>query len=609
MSLRHPRLLIAAVAALLWSSSLYAGTTSECTNDSDCGEGPLGSCFVPRCIEGSCTEGPAPAGTLCGPLVECVGELSPGDCTDHFECDAFGGCQGIARPDGADCSNGCDNATCQSGACVAGTAVVCPESACNTVACVPFQGGCFESPPYGCINTPVADDTVCDDENDCTGGDVCQSGSCVGDSAVADGDPCGDQDTDTECDALDSCLSGNCEDNLAANGDPCGEAGTSLCNAADSCDGDGECLANLSECGFVTGGGTCLFDKYPEIGVCDGGKLDGSCCVVGEQESDCADAGGSCAANRDFRLVFTPDVSLWPAHKLNASNPGQYRYNVYAAGTAGETQTTSISIPFPFVTQGAVPVHVYDALGVANEEECFAFGDEVGGFSPIITAADWVEGGTNDSGVTCDQACGPLDGPNAARCTFEVEYEVPASGMAYIQVHLDYGLKGVFANGNPCDTLADRYDPSAPDGLGLRDALENNSTQDGPVRITSCQPYEFESVVDGQSTSGDTVWSVNEFKRVSGVLGLVAKSADGSGVAGATVELLRGGKTVSRTTTDADGYYLLAHRHKGKATSYTVRLVGATTLSQQVVLKANGRAEVNFDLTSSSATAKVSSGR
>ena len=101
--------------------------------------------------------------------------------------------------------------------------------------------------------------------------------------------------------------------------------------------------------------------------------------------------------------------------------------------------------------------------------------------------------------------------------------------------------------------------------------------------------------------------SGNEFKRIAGVLGLAGKSADGSGVAGATVELIRSGKVVAKATTDADGFYAIGYKHKGKAATFTVRFRGEATLTQNVTLKANGWAEVNFDLSTGAASSQFGS--
>jgi hypothetical protein len=68
--------------------------------------------------------------------------------------------------------------------------------------------------------------------------------------------------------------------------------------------------------------------------------------------------------NDQFKLVYTPDQNAQGSWKLNASNPGQYYYNVFYTGSGDEDIT--ITLPYPFVTQGAVPIHVYSDVGVAT---------------------------------------------------------------------------------------------------------------------------------------------------------------------------------------------------------------------------------------------------
>ena len=108
------------------------------------------------------------------------------------------------------------------------------------------------------------------------------------------------------------------------------------------------------------------------------------------------------------------------------------------------------------------------------------------------------------------------------------------------------------------------------------------------MRIADGQAYDFAHFVGSDPEGGDTVHSGNVFKRIAGVLGLAGKSADGSGVAGATVELIRSGKVLAKATTDADGFYAIGYKHKGKAATFTVRFRGEATLTQNVTLKANG---------------------
>src|SRR5262249_36953969 len=64
------------------------------------------------------------------------------------------------------------------------------------------------------------------------------------------------------------------------------------------------------------------------------------------------------APGKQFRLIFTPDVNAPSTYKLNSSNPGQYYYNAFFNdGTS--PSTIHLTIPYPFVTQGATPIHVY----------------------------------------------------------------------------------------------------------------------------------------------------------------------------------------------------------------------------------------------------------
>ena len=63
---------------------------------------------------------------------------------------------------------------------------------------------------------------------------------------------------------------------------------------------------------------------------------------------------------REFRLIFTQDPQNMPFSKQTASNPGQYFYNVVVSGTPGDNVNLTLTIPYPFVTQGARPIHLYD---------------------------------------------------------------------------------------------------------------------------------------------------------------------------------------------------------------------------------------------------------
>lgn len=122
-----------------------------------------------------------------------------------------------------------------------------------------------------------------------------------------------------------------------------------------------------------------------------------------------------------FRLRYTTDRSVF---KLNASNPGQFFYNVIYQG-AGNT-TLTLTLPYPFVTQGATPIHMYaDVMTSENAESfCFEPGTEISNRRTHVTLSDY--------------------SPRQFGSTTTVNVPLPSlpGGLAYINIHLDYGLKG-----------------------------------------------------------------------------------------------------------------------------------------------------------------------
>ena len=155
-----------------------------------------------------------------------------------------------------------------------------------------------------------------------------------------------------------------------------------------------------------------------------------------------------------------------------------------------------------------------------------------------------------------------------------------------------------------CDGNSDRYDAGGLDpDFGGWDALKNNETDDGPLALSNCKTYAF-SHDDGTAVFEDEVQSVNDFKRIAGGYGRVHYSDEGSGVQGLEVQLYRHstGEIVQVGTTGEEGFYTLVYKHTGAKEIYTVLLDNAG-MQQAVQLKANGWAEVNFDLFTQSASA------
>jgi hypothetical protein len=271
-----------------------------------------------------------------------------------------------------------------------------------------------------------------------------------------------------------------------------------------------------------------------------------------------------------FRLIFTPDVSSPGCYKLNASNPGQFYYNVFASGTPGGSLTFTVTLPYPFVTQGANPIEVYDGvdLQVSGGQTCLLPANKTFAGSQYVTLASY--GSTPVVGVT----------------TYDlvVTVPVPATGFVFLAIHLDYGLKGT--GGYNKDAISD----------GLDDAVACGTSA---VVIPDMQDYTFSVSGSGGLGGSSTVKSCNRFKRNPGVGGGVMNTLTdyrSPGVS-ATLKDSKGALLVSGVT-DEDGWYMLSYSHRGKeATFYvTVTPPGGRAKTQTIKLKANRYAEVNFTI-------------
>jgi hypothetical protein len=275
---------------------------------------------------------------------------------------------------------------------------------------------------------------------------------------------------------------------------------------------------------------------------------------------------------REFRLLFTPDVKQGPAYKLTASNPGQYYYNVFYVGDGAGTATISMTIPYPFVTQGAMPVHTYSAVEVVSINGLTCFSPTVEGLAYPIS-------------IELDSYAGTF----GTSTTISLTVDGLAEGdLVYANIHLDYGLK----------RGEDRYLPAANDGG--TDAVDSSDTTQ--VLIADHGEYIFSSQVDGQ-TGSDSVFNLNEFKKIPGVGGFV-HTASGDPVAGAVVQLgipgsvTKAAATSLQAVTDEDGWYMIEYKHIGKPQVYRMDVWdedGNPIASDvEVPLKGNAYTEVNF---------------
>ena len=231
-----------------------------------------------------------------------------------------------------------------------------------------------------------------------------------------------------------------------------------------------------------------------------------------------------------FKLGFSPDIQNWPGHyKLSSSNPGQFSYNVFYIS---EGEPLEVMIPYPFVTQGAMPVHIYDGVYVSERSDglCFTPINELMILPIEITLLNQ----------------DPLEG-----ASFIIE-GLPEGEFIYLTIHLDFGLKNTqgWVKGKSDDA---NYDEDF--GLDYCD-------------IPNINEYVFSSSVEG---SNDSLWNTNSFKNIKGFGGLVLNES-GEGIEGETVSLFsEAGIWIEDMQTDVNGWYWSEYVHKGKTATYVLK--------------------------------------
>ena len=188
-------------------------------------------------------------------------------------------------------------------------------------------------------------------------------------------------------------------------------------------------------------------------------------------------------------------------------------------------------------------------------------------------------------------------------CAVTINFTIPPSGKAYVNLHLDYGVKGQNTDFNPKDTFADRYDKGTNTCVGdatYYDALQNDllSVPAGPTALATCTWYPFSHDGGGGSNNGnDSIQNVNSFKKISGAFGQAVSQGNGALYQNIPATLTDStGKVISTGTTDQDGFYALPYAHKGKPALFTITLgTGATKASKVIELHANGWTEADYD--------------
>jgi hypothetical protein len=170
--------------------------------------------------------------------------------------------------------------------------------------------------------------------------------------------------------------------------------------------------------------------------------------------------------------------------------------------------------------------------------------------------------------------------------TFAETVPLSALGYAYLNIHLDYGLK-----------KAGGY---APGGTSGKDAIACSSSAVVPIPDLQADNLFYSFGYTVGNTIVDTVppvQSSNDFKKNPGVGGLVTKSNTLNPIVGATAVLKDSkGNVLGKGLTDSDGWYIVNYKSTGKAATFYVTLTppGGTPQTRPITLKANAYMEADF---------------
>lgn len=301
------------------------GQGGQCNTDGDC-TGTLvctnGTCATPvsSCTSNTgCAAGQTCISNICTTTNSCTSDAF---CTDPGQSCISGSCQntngvgGICNSD-PDCTGSlvCENGLCDDpttgeigSSCTANancdTGLVCINNQCSATN---NEGG------------------LCDEDDDCTGALVCESGTCDNTSTGELGQSCS---TNTNCDAGLVCVNNQCA-NQSGSGGACDEnddcqaglecdiGGTNQCqtptsgNIGESCTVNGDCISGLVCVGTPStcqnpssSGGTCDQDEDCQSGLeCNlttnqcvsNGNLGSTCSVNGDCDSGLVCVTGTCS--------------------------------------------------------------------------------------------------------------------------------------------------------------------------------------------------------------------------------------------------------------------------------------------------------------------------
>ncbi len=303
-------------------------------------------------------------------------------------------------------------------------------------------------------------------------------------------------------------------------------------------------------------------------------------------------------ANNQFRLLYHLEVAP-NIYRLQASNPGQYYFNGFYYGAPGSDFTMTIQVPYPFVTQegAGVPIQVHDGTGLTSSG-CYSPNPSLSGFTITTQAMTPASSAGNQIITPEDYTTKNL----GSYTTVTVSGKVPATGMVYVTIHLDYGLKKTGSWKQPGTSTLNPVSK-----LSIADVLNQTGFGSGPVTIHGYEVYNFARTV-GSDTATTKPSSYNEFKKFAGFLGFLTDKSTGKPVANGKITIYDPtNKLLTTQYTDADGYYMYAYKHTAKAATYTIK-APAYGKSTAVTVKANGFAAVDYEVDAMTAAIEAPDG-
>jgi len=231
-----------------------------------------------------------------------------------------------------------------------------------------------------------------------------------------------------------------------------------------------------------------------------------------------------------FDVVFAKDKS--GGYKLVATNPGQFYYSIEIVNNwpIAVNMTINVSIPEDFVLKGAVPIHVYL------------------------------------DGTDITDLC-KIDG---TRITV---MNIPSGSMVYVNIHVDYGLKGAL--------------------FGSLDEFElKGYIFDVVVSSSGGSPSVPGGGLIGTHDSSATL--IAHQKKTTAIAGFVM-DAYGNPIVGVMVELFNSnGNWIATAVTDENGFYYFIDIEPG---DYVVQVTyNGQIYSQAITVAKNELAQVDFKI-------------